>query len=156
MCNTKYCGQAQSVTLRLGQALGVEAPDTCVDAHPGFKSSTFAQAPFRDPFPTSATPQATGGVTEDCGADAVLVRPVPKSPGSDRHRFEYEDFSGARPQTVVQTAHPFFGRSCPGCACNDCQKTLGGKQGKFCVSCYRETGLTFCKECHTKRQGTAA
>ena len=160
-CATKtIVAQTQSFALKLGQTLGIEAPDFCIDAQPGLKGSTFAQVPFRDPIPTHAIEHEAAHerqrmCKEETCQQTFLARPIPKGPGSERHRFEQAAFSGEHPQTTVHvpaTKHTFVGRSCPGCTCNDCEITLGGKSGKACATCYREMGLTFCQTCHRKRQ----
>ena len=146
--------QAQTFALRLGRTLGIETPESCIDPQPGFKGDTFAQVPFRDPIPTLLGEEQR---TQPGGQriNPILARPVLKAPGSDRHKFEQDDFLGVHPQTTVTIAipaHMFAGGSCPGCTCNDCDVTLGGKQGKYCVSCYKEAGFTFCQACHAKWQ----
>ena len=54
------------------------------------------------------------------------------------------------------TSHEFNGRSCPGCSCDGCEQTLGGKGGKYCRTCYRESGHTLCRSCHAHRQPKGA
>ena len=143
--------QAQTFALRVGKALGIEAPETCIDPRPGFKTTTFAQVPFRDPLPTAAIAEEAEKELAEHERQMVLARPVVTTAGSARYLEDRSD----HPQTVVQmtiTRHQFKGGSCPGCACNDCDITLGGKKGKYCTDCYKEAGLTFCRKCHDKRQ----
>ena len=135
-CATKnITTQAQSFALRVSQTLGTEAPALCIDARPGLTSSTLAQTPFGDPTSTATTELEVGTPIADEGH----TRPILQKKGSSC-------------DTLGISKHNFAGKCCPGCACNDCMVTLGGNRGKYCITCYKDSGLTFCKHCHDKRQ----
>jgi len=123
--------QTQSFALRVGQALGAEAPASCIDDQPGLRN-TFAQAPCPNPLPTPAIEM-----------EARL----------ERQRLADEQHGGQeKPAIMAMPEHKFNGGCCPGCVCNDCTVTLGGNRGKYCITCYKHAGLSFCQRCHNKRQ----
>ena len=154
-------GQAQSFALHLASVIGIESPESCIDAQAGFKMNTFAQVPFRDPIPKwdvsleakrerQRIQAAEENEWETESSSITLARPFVPSRSNDPRRFQHEELGIDRPQTEAEQAsvHAFHGRSCRGCVCDGCDKTLG----KHCTICRSVCGLTLCRECHWQQQ----
>ncbi len=101
--------QATTFALRLGQTIGIETPESCVDAQPGMRNTTFAQVPYRDPVPTPATAveaqdkrRRIAAVEDDSDEPVtILVRPILKTRSTQRQRFQHEAAGRATPQAEV-------------------------------------------------------
>ncbi len=101
--------QATSFALRLGQTIGIETPESCVDAQPGMRTTTFAQVPYRDPIPTPAIAveaqgkrrRITAAEDDSDKPETILVRPILKTRSTERQRFQHLAAGSDTPQTEV-------------------------------------------------------
>ena len=94
------------------------------------------QAPVSNPVPTPCIEREARVNREQVACQVGETADSPNSEG---------DAAGV-------SCHKFRGQSCPGCVCDGCEQTLGGNKGKYCSACYRESGNTFCRSCHGRRQ----
>ena len=157
-CATRnITAQAQAFVVQVAQSLDTEAPASCIDDQPGLRSTTFAQAPSGDPTPAPSIELEAGLERHRLAGEELHLNTAPASsrePGRNHKNCEGTDFSET-PQAGVPciSKHEFVGGCSPGCVCNGCTVTLGGRR-KYCTTCYKDSGLTFCKRCHNKRQPT--
>jgi len=132
--------QAQSLALRLGQTLGMETPTSIGQRR---TQSPFAQVPVRDGIPDPGIE-----VRAQRERQRLLVAEAGKVPAKSQ--------SDAASATVASypafSLHVFSGASCPGVACDSCNTLLGGRRGKYCRTCFKESGCTLCNACHSSRQ----
>ena len=138
--------QAQSLALRLGQTVGIETPAS-IGQHTGRTQSSFAQVPVRDAIPDPGIE-----VRAQRERQRLLVAEgagkVPAKSESDDASATVASGSGA----FTFSHHGFSGASCPGVACDSCNTLLGGRGGKYCRPCFKESGCTLCNVCHSSRQ----